>query len=230
MPDAMRLPTARTCGGGPKTLAPSAKSHWLAMATSWSSVSKGMMVMTGPKTSSRSSRMDDCAAMSGISTTVGAKNCPRKPAGRCPPARMRAPAASAWDSMASSRSTSPGMHMAPMSTPVLPSPLSGGPCRIALAAAVTLGTNWARSEVCTKYLSHPRQFWPAAPKPARRAVWRAAATSARGRSTIGSLPPSSSVTGVSVCAARAMTRLPTAAEPTKMTWSVKSTTASPVSA
>ena len=52
--------------------------------------------------------------------------------------------------------------------------------------------------------------------------------SASASTIIGSLPPSSSATGVSVCAARAMTFLPVAVEPVNMIMSASSTSAEPV--
>ena len=51
--------------------------------------------------------------------------------------------------------------------------------------------------------------------------------SASASTIIGSLPPSSSETGVSVSAARAMTRLPVSLDPVNMTMSAASITASP---
>jgi hypothetical protein len=51
--------------------------------------------------------------------------------------------------------------------------------------------------------------------------------SASASTIIGSLPPSSSETGVSVCAARAITRLPVSVEPVNMIMSAASISASP---
>ena len=56
----------------------------------------------------------------------------------------------------------------------------------------------------------------------------ARSTSASASTIIGSLPPSSSETGVSVSAAFAMTFLPVAVEPVNMIMSTSSTSAAPV--
>jgi len=61
------------------------------------------------------------------------------------------------------------------------------------------------------------------------ARFAARSTSASARTSIGSLPPSSSETGVSVSAALAMTRFPVAVEPVNMIMSTWSISAAPVS-
>ena len=127
------------------------------------------------------------------------------------------------------RAASPGRQSAPMSTPVFPFPLSGGAWRIFLTHATTVARNLSTSEACTKKRSAPMQFWPDAPKAPRSACCANVSTAAPGRRTNGSLPPSSSVTGVSVAAAWRITSLPTLVEPTKVRWSTQRVSAAPAS-
>ena len=57
------------------------------------------------------------------------------------------------------------------------------------------------------------QVWPAFPIPYAIAAFAARSRSASASTIIGSLPPSSSPTGVSVRAARSITLLPVSTEP-----------------
>ena len=59
-------------------------------------------------------------------------------------------------------------------------------------------------------------------------MFAARSTSASASTIIGSLPPSSSDTGVSVCAARSITFLPVSVEPVNITMSTSSISAAPV--
>ena len=73
------------------------------------------------------------------------------------------------------------------------------------------------------------QIWPLFDMPHCTAMLAARSRSASRSTIIGSLPPSSSETGVSVSAARASTFLPVAVEPVNMIMSAWSTSAAPVS-
>ena len=66
-------------------------------------------------------------------------------------------------------------------------------------------------------------------RPYTAAEFAARSRSASASTIIGSLPPSSSETGVSVSAARAITFLPVATDPVNITKSTSSTSAAPVS-
>ena len=70
----------------------------------------------------------------------------------------------------------------------------------------------------------PELFMPYA-----TAAFAARSRSASARTIIGSLPPSSRLTGVSVAAARAMTFFPVSTDPVNITMSTSSTSAAPVS-
>ncbi len=70
--------------------------------------------------------------------------------------------------------------------------------------------------------------WPAFCIDQNTAAFAARSMSASASTIIGSLPPSSSDTGVSVSAARFITVLPTSVEPVNMTMSAWSTRYSPI--
>ena len=73
------------------------------------------------------------------------------------------------------------------------------------------------------------QTWPEFDIPYATAALAARSRFASASTIIGSLPPSSRLTGVSVSAARTMTLLPVLTEPVNMTMSTSSTSAAPVS-
>ncbi len=71
------------------------------------------------------------------------------------------------------------------------------------------------------------QTWPALSSPKVAAALAARSMSASARTIIGSLPPSSRLTGVRLSAAFAITFLPVAVEPVNITKSASSTSAAP---
>ncbi len=91
------------------------------------------------------------------------------------------------------------------------------PIRSARARSASPDTKRSWSGSSTKMRSTPEQTWPQLKNDPHAAPSRARSTSASAKTSIGSLPPSSSVTGQSRSPAAAATWRPTSAEPVKKT-------------
>jgi len=118
-----------------------------------------------------------------------------------------------------------------MSEPIWLCGSAPGPVRTAEKAAVIRAVKSRSTERCTRKRVAATQIWPAMTSAPPVSSRTAASRSASSKTTAGALPPSSSDSRFSVCAAPAMIRLPVALDPVKLITSTASeaTSASPTS-
>ncbi len=143
-------------------------------------------------------------------STVGSKKSPARALARRPPVTTLAPLATASSTWASISSICGGKMIAPTSTePGSP----GGPCRSALTFSVTRCEEVVVDRLLDVDALNRDADLPRVVHAVATAAFAARSRSASASTIIGSLPPSSRLTGVSVAAARAMTFFPVSTDP-----------------
>src|SRR5205807_2009377 len=178
-----------------------------AISTASCSVSKRNNGATGPKVSSRATSMSRVTS----TTTVGSKKVPPS-AWRLPPCTIRAPLPTASARCCSTLASA----LVSMSGPCSVGPLSPSPTRSCATACTSFFVKASYTPACTRSRFAHTQVWPVLRYLLAMAPATAASRSASSNTMNGALPPCSSESFFTEPAHCAMSLLPSAAEPVKV--------------